>query len=893
MNANKTYLKFLFPLFLILLSATGHATHIVGGELTYRCLGNNNYEIKLKIYRDCLNGMAPFDDPANITIFNSSGGVVQTIQISNPIITTIPPSINSPCFQVPSGVCVEEGVYTTTINLPPLAGGYTLAYQRCCRNNTIININSPGNVGSTYTAHIPDPGLATCNSNPRFNYFPPIFVCAGVPLSFNHSATDLDGDSLVYELCDAYDGATPQNPMPTVVSPPPPFTTVPYSGTYNGTYPMASNPPLSINPQTGLLTGTPTQIGQFVVAVCVSEYRNGQLLSVGRRDFQFNVVNCPYYVDAIITPQFQLTNGNYCNGLTYTFLNQSVGGTSYLWDFGIINSNNDTSTAFQPTFTFPDTGTYTITLIVNPGPCADTTSQTFTIYKEFFPSFTAPNGEQCLSGNSWNFNVSGQYEPYATFHWNFGPATPPTATGASVNNVSFNTPGNHVVTLIATQNICSDTLRDTITVVPDAIAQIALQDTFCNGFTYHFLNQSQHANSYYWDFGDPTTTNDVSTLFQTAYTYPDSGVYTVTLIAYGPTCADTATEIFRIYPLLRPIILGDTTACIDNNNFTFTAGGVYGPDVQFDWFFGPNANISTSNSQIVPNVIFNQVGTENVILCMAENGCYKCDTLQVRLYPRIASDFYSLARQGCVPLTVKFSELAVAQTPLFYTWNFGDGNYSNEATPIHTYTQPGVYTVSLTSFTTSGCLDTITISKPNYITVFPKPTAGLKIDPKEVSIFEPNVTFYNQSTDAYNSMLYFGDGDSIVLTDNYTHTYADTGNYVATLIVTNENGCTDTITGLLRVNPEYRIFIPNAFTPYNNDGLNDTFIPVMMGIKWFNMKIFDRWGELIFETDNPEEGWDGTYKGAKPKQDVYVYVVDVINVFGKRESFTGHVTLIR
>lgn len=893
MKALTAYIKHSIVLAFVLINTSAWATHIVGGELTYRCLGNNNYEIKLKIYRDCLNGQAPFDNPANITIFNASGGVVQTIQISNPVITLIPPSINSPCFQVPSGVCVEEGIYTTTVNLPPLTGGYTLAYQRCCRNNTIININSPGSIGATYTANIPDPGLAACNSNPRYNYFPPIFVCANVPLNFNHSATDLDGDSLVYELCNAYEGATPQNPMPTVVSPAPPFASVPYSGSFTGTYPMTSAPPLTINPQTGQLTGTPTQIGQFVVAVCVREYRNGQLLSVGRRDFQFNVVNCPYYVDAVIVPQMQLTSGNYCNGLTYTFQNQSVGGTSYLWDFGIPNTNNDTSTAFQPTFTFPDTGTYTITLIVNPGPCADTTTQTFTIYKEFFPSFTAPSGQQCLTGNSWNFNVSGQYEPYATFQWQFGNATPSTATGATVNNVSFNTPGNHIVTLIANQNICSDTLRDTIVVVPDAIAQIALQDTFCNGFTYNFLNQSQNATSYLWNFGDPTTTNDVSTLFQTGYTYPDSGVYTVTLIAFGPTCSDTATEVFRIYPLLRPIIIGDTAACIDNNNFTFSAGGVYGPDAQFDWFFGPNANVSTSNLQTVPNVIFNQVGIENVVLCIAENGCYKCDTLQVRLYPRIASDFYSLARQGCVPLTVKFSELAFAQTPLFYTWNFGDGNYSTDKTPIHTYTQPGTYTVSLTSYTTSGCLDTVTITKANYITVFPKPTAGLKIDPTKVSIFEPNVTFFNQSVDAYNSLLYFGDGDSILLTDNYTHTYADTGNYVATLIVTNENGCTDTITGMLRVNPEYRIFIPNAFTPYNNDGINDVFIPVMMGIKWFNMKIFDRWGEMVFESESTDYGWDGSYKGAKPKPDVYVYIVDVINVFGKRETFTGHVTLVR
>lgn len=893
MKALIVYIKYLIVLLLVLICTFVRGTHIVGGELTYRCLGNNNYEIKLKIYRDCLNGQAPFDNPANITIFNASGGVVQTIQISNPVITVIPPSINSPCFQVPSGVCVEEGIYTTTVNLPPIAGGYTLAYQRCCRNHSIININNPGSVGATYTAHIPDPGLAACNSNPSFNYFPPIFVCANVPLNFNHSATDLDGDSLVYELCDAYDGATPQNPMPTVINPGPPFNSVPYNPGFSGTYPMTSNPPLTINSQTGLLTGTPTQIGQFVVTVCVKEYRNGQLLSIGRRDFQFNVVNCPYYVEAVITPQFQLTNGNYCSGLTYTFLNQSIGGTSYFWDFGIPNTNNDTSTAFQPTFTFPDTGTYTITLIVNPGPCADTTTQTFTIYKEFFPSFTAPSGEQCLTGNSWNFNVNGQYEPYATFQWNFGNATPPTATGAIVNNVTFNTSGNHIVTLIGTQNICIDTLLDTVIVVPDAVAQIALQDTFCNGFTYNFINQSQHATSYLWNFGDPTTTNDVSTLFQTSYTYPDSGVYTVTLIAFGPTCSDTTTEVFRIYPLLRPIIIGDTAACIDNNNFTFSAGGDYGPDAQFEWFFGPNANVSTSNLQTVSNVIFNQVGIENIVLCIAENGCFKCDTLQIRLYPRIASDFYSLARQGCVPLTVKFSELAVAQTPLFYTWNFGDGNYSTDQTPIHTYTQPGTYTVSLTSFTTSGCLDTITITKANYITVFPKPTAGLKIDPTEVSIFEPNVTFFNQSVDAYSSLLYFGDGDSILLTDNYTHTYADTGNYVATLIVTNENGCTDTITGMLRVNPEYRIFIPNAFTPYNNDGINDVFIPVMMGIRWFNMKIFDRWGELIFESDNPEYGWDGTYKGAKPKQDVYVYVVDVINVFGKRETFTGHVTLIR
>ena len=321
----------LIILFLICLFnySNSFSTHIVGGELTYECLGNNDYRIKLKVYRDCYNGVPPFDNPAHVTIFNSNGNVLQTLQLPFPGSIVLPPTVNNPCFTPPTNVCVEEAIYTQIVNLPPIAGGYTLAYQRCCRNNSILNIVDPGNAGTTYTAYIPGSNVATCNSNPYFNYFPPIFLCAGVPLNFDHSATDINGDSLVYSLCDPYVGASATNPIPTTMSPPP-YGYVTWNSPYSGSYPLSSSPALSIHPQTGLLTGTANMIGQWVVGVCVREYRNGVLLSENKRDFQFNVVNCPGLVVASIPGQ-----QFFCDGFLVNFSNTSYNASSYLWDFGV------------------------------------------------------------------------------------------------------------------------------------------------------------------------------------------------------------------------------------------------------------------------------------------------------------------------------------------------------------------------------------------------------------------------------------------------------------------------------------------------------------------------------------------------------------------------------
>lgn len=306
-------IQFRYLIFIILsgFSTQAIATHIVGAQLYYECLNptTNQYQLTLKFYRDCLNGQANFDDPITLFIFQAtSGSLYQTVDIPVPQNTPqVQPTNWVPCISVPPAVCVEEGIYQTTLILPPLAGGYDLGWARCCRNYAITNLANPQVEGVTFLAHIPDPGLATCNSMPTFDNIPPFFLCHNQTFSFDYSATDPDGDSLVYFLTNPYTGTNfaglgagnpnfgGNNP---VVSPggnpmgPPPYQNVVFAAGYSFTNPFGPGSTINLDSQTGLLTVTPAQLGIFVIAVSVFEYRNGILLSENKQDLQIHVLSC-------------------------------------------------------------------------------------------------------------------------------------------------------------------------------------------------------------------------------------------------------------------------------------------------------------------------------------------------------------------------------------------------------------------------------------------------------------------------------------------------------------------------------------------------------------------------------------------------------------------------
>ena len=333
----KKIIATVLTLFALSLVNDVHSSHVVGGEINYRCLGNDQYEISLRFYRDC-SGVG-FPDPARIEIYDINGTRLQTLSLPFPGATVLQPTPPGPCTDVPNTACVEVAVYTGTVVLPPRPGGYQLGYTICCRNNTITN--GPASRAAYYT-YIPDISLAQCNSNAKFEEWPPVYICKGMPLSYNHYATDADGDSLVYKLCTPLESVAPNQPYN-------------YINPYTYTNPLGGTP-IQIDTQTGMLTGTPNTLGQFVVGVCVDEYRNGQLISTTTRDFQFNVVECENV--AVASALTALTN---CNDFTVTFYNSSTGNiTGYFWDFG---DGVGTSTDPNPSYNYPGVGNYPVTLI--------------------------------------------------------------------------------------------------------------------------------------------------------------------------------------------------------------------------------------------------------------------------------------------------------------------------------------------------------------------------------------------------------------------------------------------------------------------------------------------------------------------------------------------------
>lgn len=271
----------------------------------------------------------------------------------------------------------------------------------------------------------------------------------------------------------------------------------------------------------------------------------------------------------------------------------------------------------------------------------------------------------------------------------------------------------------------------------------------------------------------------------------------------------------------------------------------------------------------------------------------KTDSVEVRVRPYPEVTLNSDLGKGCAPLLVTLSNNAQNEPGTSYIWDFGNGYTSYQATPSHYYTEPGTYNVSLTAISPYGC-----IAKNQglaLVQAFPSPKANFETDKKIASEINPTIRFFNNSYGASNYLWDFGDGDTTHI-EHPIHTFKNTGEYEITLTTENSHGCKDVAKGKVEIKPEFAFYIPNAFTP-NGDNKNETFIPKGFGYKdeSFRMMIFNRWGELIFESRSMDHHWNGTVNGSlEPAQnDVYIYKIQVEDIFGKKHEYIGHVSLIK
>lgn len=285
-----------------LMSLNSFATHIVGGEMIYKKLSGNDYQIDLVLYRDCFNGVPPFDNPAIITVFNANGTVLLTQQLILLKDTLVPFTGNvTNCPADTTSSCIKKGFYSDTLNLPPLVGGYTIVYQRCCRAASILDVVNSGEIGVTYWTHIPGSDIVPSNNSPLFTINPPFYAYTNTLNVLDQSATDSDGDSLAYFFTNVFIGADACCPAiglsgctptcPTAAGPPP-YTSVTYNTSYSAAQPVHSSTPLSIHSTTGMISLTPTTIGNYAIGLGIKEYRNHNLIGTYYRDFHMKVIPC-------------------------------------------------------------------------------------------------------------------------------------------------------------------------------------------------------------------------------------------------------------------------------------------------------------------------------------------------------------------------------------------------------------------------------------------------------------------------------------------------------------------------------------------------------------------------------------------------------------------------
>jgi len=672
MRIYKIYLLALISILSLISITDTFAAHIVGGDARYTFLNFDQdtteatFLIEFFMYRDAFSNGAPFDSPgnnnggANFGIYrqnlNGTWTFIDAFRNRDHGLVTDVERVDDPCVDEPTDVGVEKTRYAFEVTLDISNTSYIITYQRCCRNNSINNIRDPGDTGAVFDIEITAAAQSLGNSSPRFNNFPPIFICGDQDVDFDHSASDIDnqGDVLRYTFCAPFESGGPTGTQPgqsttccTCVRPdpstcPPQYGLVNFLPPFTATAPLAGNPVVTIDPISGLISGVPEIPGQFVVGVCVEERRNGVLLSTTRRDFQFNVVECTPNVFAQLAGD-EIDAGGLDGS---TFFIQSCGeetvfieNTSfdeneifdYHWTFfnpngTLLDEIQGGSSVRDVNITFPGVGDYTGVMILNEGTeCSDTAN----FMVSLFPAINAEyifNYDTCAAGDVFftDFSETGASSEIIDWDWDFGDGT---FSALKDPDHRFSSPGiREVILTVRDLNDCEDTFVATVDWRPLPQELIVEPSTFvgCNPSEIFFDNLSAPIDSSYditWDFGDGTFGTEVSP----THIFEEPGNYDISLEVISPLGCVTTKDFNSLIRVLEAPVAAFECSPDDPNVFRNT--------VQFtdqsqragawQWDFGGDGNAFIQN----PSHAFQDTGVFRVNLTVFHPSTSCTDTI--------------------------------------------------------------------------------------------------------------------------------------------------------------------------------------------------------------------------------------------------------------------------
>ena len=899
-----------------------HASHIAGGYINFECTGNpNEYTIRLTLYRDCSGVAAPTSPsdyaetflglplnppeliwsndcglpaPSNGTcgggIFGGGSSCFSLTQVGsgNEVSQLCDSQIqNSSCNggNLPG---YEEYIYEATAVLPP-CDSWTLTYRLCCRNPA-TNVNNAANADFVVSSSV-NTNLPNCNTTPTISAAPQPYVCVGQNATYNISAFEPNGTTKTYSLVSAMSSPT---------------NTVNYSGGYNAGQPI---PGITLDPSNGTVEMNVGQQGNFIVVVLIEEFDDdGNVISSTNFDFQVTAIVCQNDapggdVTGIENPtgnieQVSPNEINVCFGEEVCF---DVTFTDDDPDDELTVTSNLNSGFPNGTLTSVGTNPITSTVCFEAGNIEQSNNITFLIQDDACPivgqnNYTVVvNTIECITCQvninaeivSCDSNPGLIFEVEGTANLNnmpsdgqlviencFGEQVVFDAPFSSSYNFSFsNVPGNGqncpITATFVNATECEAQNIFNLDLSSGGFIDAGPDVEVCQGETVVLQVQTDLA-SYSWSpniqsgvaFSPPVGTN----------TYTASGVN-------SEGCPVVDEVVVTVHPNPTVSAGTDVNAC-EGDQVTLSGSGA----ATYSWTGGIQNGIPFTPSG---SSTYTVTGT-------TAQGCVGTDQVTVTLGSGANSVIFGRNFQGCQPLEVELNNI-MADANSTCTWTFSNGGQVTGCETTFLFNTPGCYDVTLTTVSSSGCESVATAEQ--VICVYANPVADFDVSPEEITNIFNQANFNNNSTGASEFIWDFGDGSPEVSTTNPVHQYPpESGSYVVNLTAVSEEGCENVFTRLIRVIEEVVLYVPNAFTP-DNDLFNEVFQPVFTSgfdPMDYQLLIFNRWGEVMFESFDASVGWDGTYGGKIVPDGTYIWKITFGSKdFDKRQVKTGHVTLIR
>ncbi len=567
------------------------------------------------------------------------------------------------------------------------------------------------------------------------------------------------------------------------------------------------------------------------------------------------------------------SNSPQCYGETLSFnASTSTGGILYNWS----GPNNFTSNLQNPSInnvTLPATGIYTLNVIA--GPCQSSISHSVLVNS--LPGLTVVGSPAICETRTLNLSTfsSGNINSY---QWHGPGSYTASSQNISIGPALLGHSGTYTITVID-NNLCLNSETVAVNILPNPV--LATNNlTVC--LLQPALLSASGADTYFWT-GPGAFHANTGTVTLLSATYTNQVVYTV-IGTSANSCTSSATMSLNTLPLPKTSLSvspGLKLCLNDEIHFTGYGGSTY------QWRC-PNSFYYEKQSIDLKLTNRSYAGTYT-LTAIDTNGCsFSIDTnLVIDDLP--SGILSSKKKEDCVPFDSRFTFIPTNSAHIASNWLVNNSLFSGN-TFTFSFKTVGTHLIKGTLYDSlTTCRNTIDYTVIGH----PKPVADFTFSPEKPVENEDEVVFTNTSQgEELNSFNWFfiANGNYSSATKNTSYLFSTDGNYPVALISQNKWGCSDTVVKSVRVEIAFSIYIPNVFTP-NNDNLNELFKPVMRGVKLYHFAVFDRWGALLFETNDPNIGWDGTYKGQLCKSDIYVWTISVSGTNGEQKKLKGHVTL--